>query len=495
MSKPKKKVLVSWVGRKDLDGSATGDSAPIQATLDQFEFDEFHCLYNYPQAEVDPFLDGLHKSSLDINAQFADISSPVDFTDIYGAAKKLLSSLDLKRIELSILLSPGTPAMQAVWILLGKTDYPCQFIQSSVEAGVQIVDIPFELSAEFIPASSRIKQAHENHLFSADVSIDAAFNDITTQNPNMENLKAKAQVLAACDVPVLIYGETGTGKELFARAIHNASDRRDQSFIAVNCGAIPSELVDSTLFGHKKGAFTGAVSDKKGVFEQANGGTLFLDEFGELPPDVQVRLLRVLQEKTFLPVGSQSEVSIDVRIVAATHRNLMDMVAAGDFREDLFYRTAVGVLSLPPLRDREGDLGLLCDRLLESIQKELKLPKGKKISAKARKVLLNHAWPGNVRELQSTLTRAVLWSQETSLSADDIQQALFTTKPNKGTVSIDDVSQGIDINDVVGDCVIPYIQKALEFTGGNKTKAAKLLGFKSHQTFTGWMEKYGITQP
>src|SRR5690554_7031296 len=185
-------------------------------------------------------------------------------------------------------------------------------------------------------------------------------------------------------VPVLVYGETGTGKELFARAIHNAGPRSDKPFVAVNCGAIPPELIDSTLFGHRKGAFTGATADRPGVFQQADGGTLFLDEFGELSADVQVRLLRVLQEGVFTPVGGVAEQRVDVRLIAATHRNLMVEVAEGRFREDLFYRVAVGVLHLPPLRQREGDLLLLSEALLDALGKQDTALSGKKISEEAR---------------------------------------------------------------------------------------------------------------
>ena len=176
--------------------------------------------------------------------------------------------------------------MQAVWILLGKTKYPSKFYQSSIEQGVQKIEIPFEISAEFTPPINKITSNQLVQLTNQAIPHNAAFNDILTRNHRMNVLKAQAQVLAQKDVPVLINGETGTGKELFARAIHNASPRSDKPFIAVNCGAFPRELVDSILFGHKRGAFTGAVTDKPGVFQQANGGTLFLDEFGELEQGV-----------------------------------------------------------------------------------------------------------------------------------------------------------------------------------------------------------------
>ena len=186
----------------------------------------------------------------------------------------------------------------------------------------------------------------------------------------MVRLVEKAQQVALRNVPVLLEGESGTGKELFARAIHQHSPRRDEPFIAVNCGAIPQNLVESELFGHEKGAFTGANAPRKGHFESAHGGTLFLDEIGELPKDMQVRLLRVLQEGEVVRLGASRPISLDVRIVAATNRTLIEEVGEGRFREDLFYRIAVAYLKLPPLRERPGDLGLLIDHLIEQINRE-----------------------------------------------------------------------------------------------------------------------------
>ena len=382
--------------------------------------------------------------------------------------------------------------MQAVWILLGKTRYAADFYQSSVESGVEKVEIPFELAAEFVPTVSDLTDATLSALADFQAPIDAAFDNIVTQNPRIQVLKQQAQLLAERSVPVLIYGETGTGKELFARAIHNASPRSGNQFVALNCGAIPEELIDSTLFGHKKGAFTGAISDRPGVFQQADGGTLFLDEFGELSPQSQVRLLRVLQEGRLIPVGSDKELPVDVRIITATHRNLMEAVADGHFREDLFYRVAVGVLHLPPLRTREGDLSLLADMVLNAQGEQDPAFSGKKLSADAKKIILQHTWRGNVRELHSTLVRAALWSSGENITGPELQQALFTMPEREPGLLNQDVSQGIDLNILMGELAAHYIQNAMTHTGQNKTKAAKLLGLKSQQTLSNWIEKYDI---
>ena len=499
MSKAKPHALISWIGGNDLKvagnhGALDQALGPIGATLNVQSFDAVELLYNYPEDQVESYLVWLREqTATPISAHSVPLSSPVNFGEIYVQANQHLARLIAEGCRLSILLSPGTPAMQAVWILLGKTRYPCQFYQSSLEQGVQKIDIPFELSAEYVPAAKIIESTKINQLAEAAAPINAAFDHIVTRNPRMQTLKAQAQILAEREVPVLIYGETGTGKELFARAIHNASGRAGKPFVPVNCGAIPPELVDSVLFGHKKGAFTGATADKPGVFEQANGGTLFLDEFGELEPSVQVRLLRVLQEGAFVPVGGIKEQKVDARLITATHRNLMEAVANGSFREDLFYRVAVGVLHLPPLREREGDLSLLADTLIKAVSAHDPLLGRKNISPDAKNLILKHSWRGNVRELQSTLLRAALWCQGDCIVADDIRRALFHMPERETGVMDKDVSQGIDIQEIIGDVVGAYIRKALEKSGQNKTRAAQLLGLKNYQTLNNWMEKYGIS--
>ena len=493
MAANKHKVLISWIGGNDLKAIDGGESGPILSTLRAASFDAVELLCSYPTERSEPFLAWLGEMvDVPIKVHSEPLSSPVHFGEIYQAANRHLKRLTGKGIQLSILLSPGTPAMQAMWILLGKTRYTATFYQSSLEQGVQKVDIPFQIAAEYVPAANTISSTKLEKLAALEVPVDAAFDSIITQSERLLALKAQAQILAHKQVPVLIYGETGTGKELFARAIHNAGPRQDQPFIAVNCGAIPGELVDSVLFGHKKGGFTGAVADRAGVFQQAHGGTLFLDEFGELPPNVQVRLLRVLQEGTFTPVGGSQELQADVRLITATHRNLMSEVSQGCFREDLFYRIAVGVLHLPPLREREGDLLLLADTLLASIGTQDASLSNKKISAEAKNLILRHPWRGNVRELQSTLLRAALWCQGDLITAHDIEQALFKLPQAQADVLAMDVTQGIDLQQVIAEVAGHYLRKALTLTGNNKTRAASLLGLKSQQTLSNWMDKYGI---
>lgn len=488
------KVLVSWIGQHDLDARSKGEDGPLLATLKAFSFTEARLLYNYSDEKVIPYLEWLRQSlTLPITAEYAALTSPVHHGDIYENAARLLESLsEQQKDNLSILLSPGTPAMHAVWVLLGKTRFPATFYQSSIEKGPQPADIPFEIAAEYIPPAKSLSAGQLQTLSNTNPPHNAAFKDIVTNSDVMATLIQRAQILAEHEVPVLIDGESGTGKELFARAIHNASPRKAEPFIAVNCGAFPPELIDSMLFGHKKGAFTGAISDKPGYFEQAHGGTLFLDEFGELEPAVQVRLLRVLQDKTFTRVGDTKEQTSDFRLIAATNKNLIEEVAEGRFREDLFYRVAVGVLHLPPLRERNGDLLFLAESLLHAMKKEYPLLEGKNISVSGKNVIQQHRWPGNIRELKSTLLRAALWANGDEISGDDVQQALFKTASKQESIMARDLAQGLDIQALLDEVERHYVLKALQQSAGNKTKAAELLGYNNHQTLSKRMEKFGI---
>ncbi len=268
--------------------------------------------------------------------------------------------------------------------------------------------------------------------------------------------------------------------------------------IMVNCASLPATLIESELFGHEKGAFTGAIQKQLGRFELANGGTLFLDEVGEIPIELQAKLLRVVQNGEFERIGNPRTNKVDVRVIAATNRNLIDEVAAGSFREDLFYRLAVGVIKLPPLREREGDISLLIDHFLELINRESDNEPGyrrKKTSASARNLLLLHSWPGNVRELQNTLARAAVWSLDEELSVEDIQEALLPVPASSkgiGTILNQPLDQGIDLPEIMTTVATHYLERALEKNNGNKTRTAKILGLPSYQTLTNWLKKYGV---
>lgn len=491
------RVLVSWIGSNDLSGQRSGTGS-VMRILKSESFQSVHLLHNQDELEVLEFLDNLRSVvSTPITPHKAELESPTDYPVIYEVLVDLLESVvgEKSGIDLVINLSSGTSAMASVSVLVGKTIFPATFLQTSEAHGVSQVNIPFDIAADFIPDVSRALDKKLNDLVANDAPAMAAFHNIITQDPKMQELKQRGAILASREVPVLICGESGTGKELFARAIHNASERSGKPFIPLNCGAIPSELIDSTLFGHIKGAFSGAVSTRAGVFEQVHGGTLFLDEFGELPLDAQVRLLRVLQDGTFFPVGSEKEKQVDVRLVAATNQDLPKAVAEGRFREDLFYRVAVGVLNLPPLREREGDRWLLADTLMKQINDEASAQPGykhKKISAGAKNLILSHPWPGNVRELHATLLRASLWSGEAQISEQMLKESMIHISPEGDSIMDRDISQGIDIQRLLGEVEEHYIHKALLLSGGVKKDASRLLGYKNYQNLDARLKKYGI---
>jgi transcriptional regulator with PAS, ATPase and Fis domain len=500
-----KKILVAWIGGIDITKGLEAKSGPVLSTLQSFlqgsEFQYAYLLYNYTPDFLDAegYLYWLkNQTPTSIHSQYIPLTSPQDLGEIYLAADKLLSTISKEHPKAAITLqiTPGTPAMQAVWILLGKTKYPdVTFLQSSAQQGVHQANIPFDISAEYLQSKS-LTSNQLKELSQAAVPTHAAFENIVTNNAHMNTLKQRASVLALHDVPVLINGASGTGKELFATAIHNASPRADKPIKVVNCGAIPPELIDSTLFGHKKGAFTGAVNEQAGVFEAADGGTLFLDEFGELPLDAQVRLLRVLQEGTLNRVGECTDIKVDVRIICATNKDLMGMIADGQFREDLFYRIAVGVINLPPIKDREGDITLLAKTLLKQIQEQLGLTdinaKDKKLSPNAKNIILSHSWPGNVRELYSTLFRACLWSQGKNISEQDLKDAMFSKQVASDNLLSHDLTEPLDLQSILDKVEEHYTRLAWDKTAGQKKKAAELLGLSSYQNYNKRLEKYGI---
>lgn len=371
-------LLVSWIGQTDLNAAAGDPKAGIGPIAQAAAFRDFAriiLLSDYAEDRTRGYLAWLEgRTRAELIVRPVTLSSPMHFGEVYRAARQALSNLTAgpsPAPALTIHLSPGTPAMAAVWILLAKTRFPAELIQSSVAYGVEVATVPFDIAAEFLPDMLQQADRRLGELSAGEPPERAEFGQIIHRSAVMQRLLRRAEKVALRSVPVLIEGESGTGKELLARAIHAASPRRERPFIAVNCGAIPAELVESELFGHEKGAFTGAVRERKGVFEAADDGTLFLDEVGELPLTVQVKLLRVVQEQTVMRVGAAQPIPVKARIIAATYRQLVTEIQQGRFREDLFYRLAVAVLKLPPLREREGDLSLLIERLLEQVNHSL----------------------------------------------------------------------------------------------------------------------------
>jgi two-component system response regulator PilR (NtrC family) len=301
----------------------------------------------------------------------------------------------------------------------------------------------------------------------------------------MHNMREMIARVSRSQAPVHIFGESGTGKELVAKLIHETGPRREGPFVPVNCGAIPSELMESELFGHKRGSFTGAVSDKKGLIQSAEGGTLFLDEIADLPLHMQVKLLRVIQEKAVRPIGEQAEMSIDVRVLSATHKNLSQLVAEGKFREDLFYRVNVIELRVPSLRERPEDVPELAESILRRLGRRMKIS-APMLGKDALAALEVYAFPGNVRELENILERAITLSNIGEIGAQDIQ-----LRPTAAGHSAASTAHGAPLGDHLEDIEREAIVKALELNRYNKTAAAKTLGM-SFRALRYRIKKLGI---
>jgi len=317
----------------------------------------------------------------------------------------------------------------------------------------------------------------------------------------------RARKAALRDVPVLLLGESGTGKEMFARALHDASHRRSKPFLVINCAAIPKPLLESELFGHERGAFTGADKKYESAFQRAHGGTLFLDEVGECAGDIQAKLLRVLQPppdappctREFQPLGSTRILRTDVRVVAATNRDLLTMVQDGAFREDLLYRLAVITIKLPPLRERRSDIAILAGTLLANINRDFARQepgyKHKFLSDPAKSFVTKHDWPGNVRQLYNALLQAAVMSDNDALGADDLQAALAEMPMSRRA---QDDPLGLPLGD--GFCLAKhleaiqchYLQRALREAGGVKSRAARLLGMKNYQTLDAQLKRLRV---
>lgn len=317
---------------------------------------------------------------------------------------------------------------------------------------------------------------------------------IVHDSPPMREVVDVAERVAASDATVLIEGESGTGKELVARAIHYHSSRVNAPFIPANCGAFAETLLESELFGHAKGAFTGAEGDKKGLFEIADGGTLFLDEISEMPLSAQVRLLRVLEERAVRPVGGADMRPVDVRIIAATNKNLEAETSSGRFRQDLFHRINVVAIHIPPLRERVGDVPILAGHFLSvfSIRMHKQI---KGIDEQALSLLTRHDWPGNVRELENAIERAVALCRSDVILPDDLpRNILKKTARTLSTTSSLLPLEGVNLDARMAEIETSYIRRALDMTGGNATKAAELLGI-SFRSLRYRMEKLGISRP
>lgn len=340
--------------------------------------------------------------------------------------------------------------------------------------------------SQLIRERRRVRMLEDQNVYlQEEMNVRLHYGELVGESRAMRDIYKTLEKVSRSDASVLIYGESGTGKELVARAVHHQSARQEKPFIRVSCGALAEGILESELFGHEKGAFTGALRCKKGRFELADQGTLFLDEIGDISPGTQIKLLRVLQEKEFERVGGEDTLRVDVRVLAATNKNLKEEVEAGRFREDLYYRLHILPLFIPPLRERKEDIGILAGHFLSRIASEMGKP-GISITEDGLHLLTAYPWPGNVRELENVVERAVVLAEGTVIDRDDLA---FMLQGAKGT---EIAEQSMDLEENLASLEKKLICQALEITRGVKAKAARLLGIKEGALYYK-MDKYGLS--
>ncbi|WP_165228070.1 sigma-54 interaction domain-containing protein [Aquisphaera insulae] len=521
-----RRVLVSWIGYADFRALAAtlpedrqaevlrglnpptplvGEAGPLRTLLDAERFDEVHLLTGHTGPRNRLYAEWVGGGP---TLHAVAVNDPTDYAEIFQLVDSRLAAIvRVPReagVELCVHLSPGTPTMAAVWLLLGKSKYqPVTFYQTH-GGRAWVTTVPFDLVVDYVPQVLRDADARLQSL-AAELPQDVqGFREIAGESAGIRLAVGRARRAARRDVSVLILGESGTGKELFARAIHEAGPRREGAFVAINCAALSRELLESELFGHRKGAFTGADRDRDGAFAAADGGTLFLDEIGECDPAMQAKLLRVLQppdgspcRRVFSRVGDSRPLTSDVRIVAATNRDLLESVTRHEFREDLYYRLAVVTLKLPPLRERRGDVAMIAGRLLDRINREFARQepgfRPKRLSASALGFVRRHAWPGNVRQLYNTLVQAAVMTDGDLIDRRDLDDAVaeIPGRPPQDLMELP-LGEGFSLDRLLEDIRRHYLQRALTEAAGVQRRAAELLGYRNYQTLAAQLDRLGI---
>jgi two-component system response regulator PilR (NtrC family) len=375
-------------------------------------------------------------------------------------------------------VASGTPQMHACWVLLAASgEIPAHILHIRPPRFVS-KDRPLVSEVDLTSPDFPLVRAHIGEIetpYDIPEDLDTVVQQlgIVGDHPRMRKALEYGATLALSAVPILLLGETGTGKELFARCIHRLSGRPSERFVPINCAALPQDLVESMLFGHKKGAFAGTVRDQDGKFQAADGGTLFLDELAELPLPTQAKLLRVLQDGVIESLGARSSSHVDVRVIAATNRDLKLAIQQKEFREDLYYRLNVGEIHLPPLRERRSDIPKIALHVLDRVNAGLRKPRQLAPSALSR--LQSHSWPGNVRDLENVIERSLRLATKDVLEADDllISEPITATDP---LARLPEPGAGFSLEEYLASARKQLILRALEMTNGNQSAAARLLG-------------------
>ena len=538
----KRRILVQWIGHSDLRAMAedcldakkekilavtgkgpkgNGGHGPTKTLLNNEEFDEVKLLSDYSTQLNTWFLEWLKMPADMVSAK---VTTPVHYGSIYSVTDQYLAqltqSISWSDTELCFHLSPGTPAMTVILLFLGKTRYPATFYETSRDGSSSVCRVPFDL-LDIVPEILGDTDLFERHLAAESPSEVEGFGNIIGNSQAIRTAVGRAKRVALSPVSVLLLGESGTGKEMFAEAIHKASCRKDRPFKIVNCALLSGDLLASELFGHEKGAFTGAISQRDGVFRLADGGTVFLDEIGECDSKVQAMLLRVLNSgsqegltiRKFFPLGTGAkEVAVDVRIIAATNRILHEAIAAGTFRDDLYYRLSAVTITLPALRDRKADIPMIAKHLLGKLNKErtrqekndeehgLKVEDPAKyvektLTKSARTFLKSQEWRGNVRQLYNSLMQATVFCDGTEVKSQDLIASggdMPESADGVGSVMQRELGEGFSLDELLDDVRRTYVTQAMEEANGIQKDAADMLGLKNSETLRKQLLRLGI---
>ena len=424
-----------------------------------------------------------------------------------SSGEEALKALDTEPLDLVLLdmKMPGMDGLEVLQRIRSKHSWLTVIMMTAhgcIELAVQAIKMgaydfitkPFDHEAlvwSLEKALERSRLLRENLKLQRHVQCHEAFQNLVGRSAKMQRVYETIQMVAKTDLTVFISGESGTGKDLVSRAIHALSDRRDQSYVAVNCPTVPENILESELFGYKKGAFTHASQNRIGLFQEAHRGTIFLDEIGDISPAIQTKLLRVLQEKEIKPLGDTKSIHVDVRVIASTNRNLPEKIKRSEFREDLFYRLNVLPIELPPLRERREDIPLLVDHFLEKHCSDLKKAR-KTVSATLMDRFLRSPWEGNVRELENVILRGILFSPEDEIRPEHVG---FQAPVEDKNASFDDALKNLDYRDAKEEVLrrfhASYIGSMLSHTQGNVSQAARLCGLE-RQGLQQLMRRYGI---
>lgn len=497
------KILLTFTGFHDpYSKGLVGEEdqpGPILSLVSQRSFDRI-ILFSTPNTEKNTAetVAALGERT-QIEVVFLPLYDPTDYAAILKELRDKMRQIadEHPGSEYFVAVASGTPQMHACWVLLTSSgEVPAKILHirpprfvTKDQPMVSEVDLT---GAEFPVVRSRIGTVEVAETPALDVAAVLSELGLVADHPRMIKALEVAAALAPSAVPILISGATGTGKELLARFVHRLSGRPSEAFVPLNCASIPKELAESILFGHKKGSFTGALTDQTGKFEQADGGTLFLDELGELPLAAQAKLLRVLQDGMVEPIGARKARKVSVRVIAATNQNLAKAIRQKTFREDLYYRLNVGEIYLPALRERRSDIPKIALHVLDRINTTLRKPKRLSQAALAR--LQGQAWPGNVRDLQNVIERSARLTREEVIDASDliISEPIAVDDPLS---TLPEPAEGFSMEEFLSSARKQLVLKAMDAAGGNQSEAARLLGVSPQAVHKYLMKLKGNANP